>query len=364
MNAINSSYIGGIIMKKIAAILASAVILLSLTACGENENTSKTESRNSQQGESTGQSVTPDTPNTSDTSATGADGFVYNFDSNLNGMVITDYIGESPEVIVPDTIDGKPVVKVDVARCENPFAKIFIPQSVTDLGDDFFTGCFSLAEITVAEGNSEFLSIDGILYGDDGKTLLNCPCAKVGDIVIPDGVTEIDGSAFAECKSITSVTFPEGLTKIGPSAFHYCQGIKSITIPDSVTKLGYAAFMGCLGMESVTIGNGITVLESQTFYRCIALKSVTIPDSVTAIYNEAFARCENLTDVVIGSGVASIGDKAFEDCANLGDITIPDSVTELIGLDVFRGCKNISAAYKGTTYTYNNIYDLYHAVNG
>lgn len=350
-------------MKKITAILASAAILLSLTACGKTESTSKTDNGKSQQSESAGQSITPDTPDTPDASATGADGFVYHFDSNLNGIVITDYLGESPEVVVPGTIDGKPVVKVDIARCENPFTKISIPASVTDLGDDFFAGCLSLAEITVAEGNTEYLSIDGILYGDGGKTLLNCPCDKTGDVVVPDVVTEIDGGAFSECKGITSVTFPDGLTKIGPSAFHYCEGIKSITIPNSVAALGYAAFMGCMGLESVTISNGITVLESQTFYRCSALKSVTIPDNVTAIYNEAFARCENLTDVVIGNSVTSIGDKAFQDCAGLENITIPNSVTEMVGLDVFRGCKNITASYKGIDYPYNNIIDLYDAVN-
>lgn len=342
-------------MKKIMAILASAAILLSLTACGENE------SRNSQPSESASQSPSSDA---SGSLATGADGFVYHFDSNLNGIVITDYVGESPEVAVPGTIDGETVVKVDIARIENPFTKISIPSSVTDLGDDFFAGCLSLAEITVAEGNSEYLSIDGILYGDDGKTLLNCPCAKTGDVVIPDGVTEIDGSAFSECKGITSVTFPEGLTKIGASAFHYCEGIKNVAVPDSVTRLGYAAFMGCMGLESVTIGNGITELESQTFYRCTALKSVTIPDNVTIIYDEVFARCEGLTEAVIGSGVTSIGDKAFQDCASLANVTISDSVTEIVGLDVFRGCKNITASYKGVNYTYDNISDLYNAING
>ncbi len=71
-----------------------------------------------------------------------------------------------------------------------------------------------------------------------------------GDVVIPDGVTSIGGSAFSECSSLTSITLPDGVTSIGNSAFYGCSSLTSITIPDSVTSIGWGAFNDC---ESLTI---------------------------------------------------------------------------------------------------------------
>ena len=55
-----------------------------------------------------------------------------------------------------------------------------------------------------------------------------------GDVVVPDGVTEIGSRAFYECGSLRSVTIPEGVTSIDHFSFCYCQNLVHVTIPDSV----------------------------------------------------------------------------------------------------------------------------------
>ena len=52
-----------------------------------------------------------------------------------------------------------------------------------------------------------------------------------GDVVIPEGVTEIGASAFSNCSSLKSVTIPEGVTEIGAKAFSFCSSLESVTIP-------------------------------------------------------------------------------------------------------------------------------------
>lgn len=61
---------------------------------------------------------------------------------------------------------------------------------------------------------------------------------KGGDVIIPDGVTEIFSGAFLGCKSLTSITIPNGVTSIGIVTFSGCSTLAEITIPNSVTDYG------------------------------------------------------------------------------------------------------------------------------
>ncbi|MEE3404828.1 MAG: leucine-rich repeat domain-containing protein, partial [Acutalibacteraceae bacterium] len=62
-----------------------------------------------------------------------------------------------------------------------------------------------------------------------------------GDVIIPDGITEIGTAAFEDCATLESITIPEGVTKIGTAAFEYCAALGRIVIPDSVTEIGVFA---------------------------------------------------------------------------------------------------------------------------
>lgn len=121
----------------------------------------------------------------------------------------------------------------------------------------------------------------------------------VVNVVIEDGVTNIEWSAFRGCTSLTSVTIPDSVTIIEDWAFYDCTGLKSIDIPDSVTSIRDNAFFGCTN-----------------------LTSIIIPGSVKWIGPWAFCGCERLTSVTIGSNVKGIGYNAFFNCPNLRDVTI------------------------------------------
>ena len=116
-----------------------------------------------------------------------------------------------------------------------------------------------------------------------------------GDVVIPEGVTNIGASAFSGCSSLASVVIPEGVTSIGDEAFYYCQSLTSVVIPEGVTSIGGEAFKYCSSLTSVVIPKGVKSIGNWAFSGCSSLASVVIPEGVTSIGDSAFNGCRGLT---------------------------------------------------------------------
>ena len=133
-----------------------------------------------------------------------------------------------------------------------------------------------------------------------------------GDVVIPEGVTNIGASAFSGCSSLASVVIPEGVTSIGDEAFYYCQSLTSVVIPEGVTSIGGEAFKYCSSLTSVVIPKGVKSIGNWAFSGCSSLASVVIPEGVTSIGGGAFWDCSSLTSIVIPEGVTSIGVWMFD----------------------------------------------------
>lgn len=161
------------------------------------------------------------------------------------------------------------------------------------------------------------------------------------DVVIPDSVTSIGWEAFSGCTDLTSITIPDSVTNIGYEAFRGCTGLTSITIPNSVTSIDNRAFYNCTGLTSITIPDSVTSIRTEAFRSCTGLTSITIPESVTSIKGYAFCCCSSLSRISIPHSVTSIGAHAFSGCTGLTSITVPDSVTS-IGSNAFSGCRRLT----------------------
>ena len=204
---------------------------------------------------------------------------------------ITKYIGSAEKVEIPEKINGKSVTSIGnyaFEYCENitsvtipdsvtsigfrvfsnctSLTSITIPNSVTSISGEAFENCTSLTAINVASENSNYVSVNGVLYNKDKTTIICYPAGKKdNNYKIPDSVTEIDDYAFNGCISLSSVTIPNSVTSIGVYAFEYCASLKSITIPDSVTWIGRYSFGGCTSLTSITIPNSVTSIGKKAF---------------------------------------------------------------------------------------------------
>ena len=210
-----------------------------------------------------------------------------------------------------------------------PGGDVVIPEGVTEIGNGVFSGCDSLASVIIPKSVT---SIGGWAFSD---------CSALETVTIPEGVTNIGWKAFSDCSALKNVTIPEGVTSIVDDAFSGCSALTSVTIPMGVTSIGDRAFSDCSALESVTIPESVTSIGYAAFWRCRALKSVTIPDSVMSIGDSAFFSCESLTSVTIPESVTSIGGWAFRGCSALESVTIPKSVMS-IGEAAFYRCDKLT----------------------
>ena len=196
---------------------------------------------------------------------------------------------------------------------------VTIPNSVTSIGEWAFAGC----SINVSDDNPNYIAKDGVLFNKQLTTLIQYPAGKQGAYAIPNSVTSIGYQAFSGCKGLTSIEIPNSVTSIGNEAFYGCRGLTSMTIGNSVTSIGDDAFFRCSGLTSVPIPNSVTSIGYGAFKGCSGLTSVTIPNSVTSIGNSAFYNCSSLTSVKIPNSVTSIGNYAFSVCSGLKEIIVP-----------------------------------------
>ncbi len=128
--------------------------------------------------------------------------------------------------------------------------KINIPASVSEIRALPFAGCTSLYKIIVAEENTSFSSLDGVLYDKAQTTLLCYPSAKLGDFTLPSSVNTIGEYGFYSCRFLENIELKSSLTTIKEGAFRLCRALKSITVPSSVTVLGDNLFVACSSMEA------------------------------------------------------------------------------------------------------------------
>jgi hypothetical protein len=151
---------------------------------------------------------------------------------------------------------------------------ITIPASVTEIAENAFSrweNCPNLEKLIVAEGIGYYTAISGILYRADKTEILHIPEYLSGDIVIPEGITEIESYAFSDQSRIETVTLPEGIVMIGEYAFENCVSLRSIVLPESVMEIGRYAFRDCSNLLSVTLPQSLQTVGYDAFDGCIKL---------------------------------------------------------------------------------------------
>lgn len=214
-----------------------------------------------------------------------------------------------------------------------------LPTSLVSIGDNAFYACKKLTSLKMPEGmkaigNNAFYNCTSIteLTLNEGLESIGSKAfysVKMKSLEIPSTVKKIGDGAFFYCSAITGdVVLPEGLTEISSELFRNCSNITGVKIPDSVTSIGDNAFYYCQKISSINIPNKVTTIGDGAFYSMKLITNVDIPESTTTIGKNAFNGCSALQSLTISNNLSSIGDSAFYYCSKLSSIKIKDKTYE------------------------------------
>ena len=111
---------------------------------------------------------------------------------------------------------------------------VTLPKNVTIIssfgtkGSNPFTNCSGLTYVNVEAGNTEFSSIDGVLFNKDCTVLCCYPAGREGDYFVPEGTININHNSFSGSGRLTSIVIPSSVKTIGERAFLKCDNLSKI----------------------------------------------------------------------------------------------------------------------------------------
>ncbi len=328
--------------------------------------------------------------------------FVYHFDEDLNGIVVTNYGGKDRTVKIPETIDGSNVVEVDFSGCMYNFDSLMIPDTVTELNlakyQDLLSYYNTLPSTHITEfeyyndkelkgivitgynGEADIVKVPDkvkLASADDPTKVSEYKVVKVDltdckkdiqvlvvpemdeenavfeqyeDVAICINDLKTYVSRLSTGKSVAKYTFtnvgvekmniPASLENIGTGAFSGCM-IRNVYIPENHDKIGHWSFSDCYFLSDVTVASQNAVLDDGAFRNCYSLENINI-GNIDTIGDWAFSGCSSLDRLALSEELDVIGKGAFSRCVSLSGIQIPASVKE-IGDYAFDGCKSLLA---------------------
>ena len=149
--------------------------------------------------------------------------------------------------------------------------KVKIGAGLYFIGNNCFADLIGLEKFELSPDNPYLSLHEGVLFNHDKTKLMAAPIALTGTFEIPEGVIEVDSSAF--CSShFSNITFPSSLKKIGANAFQYNKN-SCVNLPEGLEEIGSYAF-AYAKFKEVTIPSTIKVIEEYAFFDCSALKTV------------------------------------------------------------------------------------------
>ena len=234
---------------------------------------------------------------------------------------------------------------------------LYIPDSLVDIGAHALDGTKHLEGL---EG--EFaITGGGVLLAVRGEnkeitvpadvTRISYTRADVERVTVPDGVTVLNASAFADCSALKTVELSASVTSIGLDAFKNCTALENFTVPATTTAIGSGCFENCTAIREFSVAEGNVTFTSDNgvlydnsrkllvwYPSASAMTSYKMPYGPVGITDHAIENVVNLEsfDATEAQGTQSIGDYVFANCPKLKTVKFTENFSRF-GAHAFEG---------------------------
>lgn len=199
--------------------------------------------------------------------------------------------------------------------------------------------------ISVPKGIAYYEILSGTVTIGKGA----CEECNLESIYIPDSVTAIGDDAFCRCRSLRKITLPHSIRNIGSSAFEKCVILERIVLPRYLDGIKIHTFRDCVSLENVYIPSCVEYIGLGAFTGCTSLTSIVIPE-LASIDSFAFQGCTALEAISLPAvDEEYIGNEILEGCSSLKTFEYPyNNITERM----FAQCENLEVfEVSGKLYT-------------
>ena len=286
--------------------------------------------------------------------------------SETEGVRLTSYLSQNPDAIVPDTVEGYPVISLGTGLFGETVNTVIIPACVIMIEEGAVPLAAKIIYIpgTVAEeyalsheNDSDEINFT-MRFVCTGGSSVDPVSAHAGDF-IPGIVTVRTGYDFLGWYQNADLTVAASMDEQGrlimPAkdstvyAAWTLADAELANIPFTYEeKNGQIIVTGAVNNTANIVipetlnGLEVTEIRSGAFWGNEKIRSVSIPGTVQTIPENTFRNCYGLNEISLGEGVEVLGDSCFSGCSALKTVHLPDSVTT-IGGEIFKrsGITNI-----------------------
>ena len=235
------------------------------------------------------------------------------------------------------TVNGMKHVKdlggIAFRRC-GKLSSLPLPSTLKSIGSQAFGSCSSLTSVTIP-ASVTLIDANGLFMSCDNLT----------SIVVEEGNTVYDsrGNCNALIETATNTllsgctytSIPVDITAIAPQALQGFSGLKDVIIPESVREIGGSAFAFCMGLKTVTslIKEPFAIQESvfNDYYGSTTIynqATLYVPKGTRSAYAKTDGWKKFSKIVEIGSVPSVKGDVNKDGKVDISDATM---VIDLIG---------------------------------
>lgn len=200
------------------------------------------------------------------------DGVVYSKDGT---RLVYVPAGRTGEFIVPCGVEA---IEPE-AFAGGSLSSIHIPEWVDYISTEGpFVECRKLKSITVDEDNPNYKSVDGVLFSKDESLLIAYPAGKTGVSVytVPQTVTRLGDDVFSGCQ-FKGIVLPSTLSRLSYETFEGCEKLTEVIVGTGLEIVNHNAFYYVPKLKTVTLPESVKLIESLAFEECESLKTLYYP---------------------------------------------------------------------------------------